>query len=97
MITGINDSKILTKHAWNQCKYKFDERKYNSNQKWNNDKWQWKCKKHHIYEKHYVWDPATCSCQNGKFLTSIINDSVITCGEIIKETKNTPTNFNEKI
>ena len=33
MITGINESKILTKHIWCQCKCKFDGRKCNSNQK----------------------------------------------------------------
>ena len=35
---------------------------------------------------------ATCSCENGKYLASIIDHSVITCDEIIesynKETKN---------
>ena len=24
-------------------------------------------KKHHIYEKEYIWNPATCSCKNGKY------------------------------
>ena len=38
MITGINESKTLIKHI--SCKYKckFDARKFNSNQWWNNDK-----------------------------------------------------------
>ena len=39
---------------------------------------------------------ATCSCENGKYLASIIDDSVITCEEIIEETKTVPTSFNEK-
>ena len=38
MITGINESKILTKHLSCKFKCKFDGRKCNSNQKWNNDK-----------------------------------------------------------
>ena len=38
MITGINESKALTKHISCECKCKFDGRKYNSNQWWNNDK-----------------------------------------------------------
>ena len=38
MITEINESKILTKHISCKCKCKFDKRKCNSNQKWNNDK-----------------------------------------------------------
>ena len=52
------------------------------------------CKKH-ICERDYIWNPATCSCKNGKYLASIIDDSVITCNEIIEETKTVITNFNE--
>ena len=40
MIVGINESNILTKHISCECKCKFDSRKYNSNQKWNNDKYR---------------------------------------------------------
>ena len=43
-----------------------------------------------------IWNPATCSCENGKYLASIMNDSVITCDEIIEEPKTVPTSFNEK-
>ena len=42
--TGINASKILTKHASRKCKCKFDDRKCSSNQKWNNDKCWCECK-----------------------------------------------------
>ena len=38
MITGISESKTLTKDVSCECKYKFDGRKCNSNQWWNNDK-----------------------------------------------------------
>ena len=38
MITGINEWKTLTKHISCECKCKFHGRKWNSNQKWNNDK-----------------------------------------------------------
>ena len=41
-------------------------------------------KKSHVYEKDYVWNPATCNCENGKCLASIMDDSVITCDEIIE-------------
>ena len=48
-------------------------------------------------KEHYIWNPATCSCENGKYLASITDDdSVITCDEIIEETKIIPINFNEK-
>ena len=38
MITGITESRTLKKHA--SCKYecKFDDRKSNLNENWNNDK-----------------------------------------------------------
>ena len=32
MITGINELKILAKHVSSECKYKFNEKKCNSNQ-----------------------------------------------------------------
>ena len=50
MITGINESKTLTKHISCECKCKFDGRKCNSNQKWNNDKCRCECKK-----TSYMW------------------------------------------
>ena len=101
MITGINESKTLSKHISCKCKCKFDGRKYNLNQKWNNDKCRCECKsatKHCVCEKDYIWSPATCSCENGKYLASVIDNynSVITCDEIIEETKTIPTKFNEK-
>ena len=53
-----------------------------------------------------MWNPVTCSCENGKYIGSVIDDSVIMCDEIIEETKNiltktvltktVPRNFNEK-
>ena len=44
----------------------------------------------------YIWNPATCSCRNGKYLGSTTDDTVIKWDEIIEETKTFPTNFNEK-
>ena len=38
MIMGINESKTLRKHISCKCKCRFDGRKCNSNQWWNNDK-----------------------------------------------------------
>ena len=38
MITVINESKTLTKHISCKCKCKFDGRKCNSDQCWNNNK-----------------------------------------------------------
>ena len=104
MITGMNESKKLTKHVSCECKCKFDGRKFNSNQKWNNGKCQFECKKHNICEKDYIWNPVTCSCKIGKYLANIMDVSVITCDDIIdaeaksfkQETKTVLTNVNEK-
>ena len=42
-------------------------------------------------KKNYIWNPGTCSCENVKYVISIIDDSVSWCDEIIKETKTVPT------
>ena len=42
-------------------------------------------KEHRLCEKDYIWNPATCSCENGKYLASIIDDLVIMCDEIIRQ------------
>ena len=34
-------------------------------------------------KKDYIWNPYTWRCKNSKYLTSIIDDSVITCDDII--------------
>ena len=39
--------------------------------------------KMNVCEKDYIWNPATCSCENGKYLASIMDDSAIKCDEII--------------
>ena len=66
---------------------KFDGKKYISDEYW------CECKKHHICEKDYVWNPATCKCENEINLVSIIDDSTIICDEIINVKER---NFNEK-
>ena len=93
MIAGINESKTLTNHISCECKCKFNGRKCNSDQWWKNDKCRCQCKNFHLCEKSYVWNPATCNCENGKYLASIMDDSVITCDEIIDVEEK---NFDEK-
>ena len=85
--TEENESKFLLKDIPCKRKYKFDTRKCNSNQKWSNNKYWYECKKHHKCEKDYIWNPATCSCKNWKYLPSIIVDSVSTCDEVTEKTK----------
>ena len=87
MIIGINESKTLTKHILCECKCKFNGQNCYSDQWWNNGKCWCECKKRHVCEKDYVWNPATYN-----FFKSVMDDSVITYEEII-ETHNEETNF----
>ena len=64
IITGINWLKTLTKHTSCECKCEFDGRKCNADQRWNNC--QFECKKRHVCQQGYVWNPATCSSKYGK-------------------------------
>ena len=84
MITGINESKTLTKHISCECKCWFNKRKCNSDQWWNNGKCQCECKKRQLCEKNHVWNSATCICKNGKYLASIMADSANICDEVIQ-------------
>ena len=36
-----------------------------------------------VCEKDYVWNPATCSCQNRKYLASIMDDLAITYDDML--------------
>ena len=47
--------------------------------------------------KHYIWNPATYTCENGEYIASIIYDSVVTCDQVIEETKTVPTKSSPKI
>ena len=81
MITGINESKTLTKHISWACKYTFDGMKCNLNHWWNSDKCRCECKKHNLCENYYIWNPATCSSENRKYFSSIMVNSKIICHE----------------
>ena len=39
-------------------------------------------KKHHARKKSHIWNPSTCTFENGKYLGSVVGDSVITCDKI---------------
>ena len=93
MIRGIYESGTLAKHISCKCECKFDDRKYNLNKKWNNNKCQCDCKnpkEHCVCEKELFLESAKCSCENGKYARSIGN-SVVIYGEIIEETRAIPT------
>ena len=101
MTTGINKWETI-RHV--SCKCRFDDKKCNSDQWWNNDKCCCECKKCHLCEKGYVWNPTTFSCENGKYLANIMDNSAIIFDENIyaeaksndEETKPFSTNFNER-
>ena len=66
IITGISESKTLTKDISYKCKCKFGGKKCNSNQNWNNNKCWCECKnpkEHYGCKKNYIWNPATHSCK----------------------------------
>ena len=84
MITGINESKTLTKHISCECKCRFNKRKCNSDRWWNNDKCQCECKKRQLCEKNHVWNSPTCICKIGIYLASIMDDSANICDEVIQ-------------
>ena len=84
MITGIHESKTLTKHMSRKCKCRFDGRKFNPDQWWNNSRCRYECNKRHAGEKNYVWNPSICSFENGKYLASIMDDSVIIGDKVIE-------------
>ena len=96
MITGIYESNTLTKHTSCECECKFGGRKCNSDQWWINSKCRCKCK-NIKYAKNIIFGILLLkSSKNKKYLASIIDDSVITCDEIIEETKTIPTNLMKK-
>ena len=90
----------ISKHISYQWRYRFDGRKCNSNHWGNNDKYIFECKKHNVCEIYHIWNAAICSCENGKYLGSIMDDLGIMCDEVIEqydeETKTFPKSFNEK-
>ena len=72
-ITRINESKTLTKHISCKCKCKFNVKhviQINGGITINVDV---SVKKHYVCEKDYIWNPSTCSCENRKYLASIID------------------------
>ena len=83
MIADTNESKTLTKHLSCECKCIFDVNVIQINGLII-IKCQCECKKIRVCEKDYIWNLVTRICENEKYLTSIMDDSAITCDEVIK-------------
>ena len=74
MITGISELKPLTKYvSWSVHVNLMEENliqidgRITINIDWGAKKW-------HVCAKDYVWNPATCSYKNRKYLASIMED-----------------------
>ena len=50
-----------------------------------------------MWKKNYIWNSSTCSCENEKYLESIMDDLAITCDDVTRQRKKKYSkNFNEK-
>ena len=84
MVTNITEAKIMAEYFVNcYCKWKFNSKTFNSNQKWNNQKCHCECKNYHKCRKDYSWNPSTCTFEKSNYLESIGDTSVMDCDEII--------------
>ena len=65
-LIGLNVFNFIT--DINNCRCKFDRRKYNLNQKRNKGKCQCDCKKsiNRVCKEDYVWNSSTCACECNK-------------------------------
>ena len=93
MITGIKESKTLIKHISAIVDVKLMEEnliQINGGKMINANV---SVKKVYVYEKDYIWNPAACNFEIGKYLASIMDYSVIVYDEIIYAGEK---NFNEK-
>ena len=93
--TEINESGTETKHITSKSEYMFDSKKKNVTRI---KSWITMCvvvsvkiQTNMCIQKTYIWNPAICSCENEKYVGSIIDNSVITGDEIIKENKKRKT------
>ena len=95
IITGKNESKILTKDISCECKCRVDGKNVIQI---NGEIMINVCvsvKAVILVKNNFIWNPATCNCEHGKYLASIKDDSAISRDEIIdaEETKSVPINF----
>ena len=63
----------------------------------NNETCQCECKYYRTCTNDYSRNPSTCICENGKYLKSIADVSVIVCDEIINATDSVSTHVANNI
>ena len=82
MITNKHEAKTMKKHISCDCKCKFNSTACNSNQKWNDETCQCKCRNYRKCKKDYSWNPSICNREKSKYLKSIA-DTVMRYDEIV--------------
>ena len=84
------------KHVLCNFECKLSSTTCNSNQNCNNETCQCACKNYRTCKKDYIWNPSTCICEDGKYLKSIVDDSIV-CDEVINATDIVSTNMKNTI
>ena len=84
MITRIHEVKKLVKQIPGNCKFKFNSTTCNSDQKWDNKSCQYQFKNHRTCMEYYIWNPSRCIRENGKYLKSTADTSVIVCQQMLQ-------------
>ena len=87
----------MVKHISCDWKCKLNSITCNSNQKWDKDACQYKCKWYRAWKKDFSWNYSTCICQNSRYLKVIVDDSVTVCDEIINFTDSISKNVKNTI
>lgn len=77
--TKVIERKTLVKHISCNCKCKLDTTTRNSSQKWSNRTCQCVCENYRMCKNDYSWSPGTCTCENGKYVKSTVDESAIMC------------------
>ena len=85
LITGINQSRTLTKHILFKFECKCDSKKSAAVSV--------KIQKNMVCTKGYICNPSTYSCENSKYVGNIIDEPVFIWDEITSTTKAVPTRF----
>ena len=56
-----------------------------------------KCKNYQTCKKGYSWNTSICVSENGRYLKSVADDSLITCDEIMNGTGSVSTNVTSTV
>ena len=85
LITGINQSRTLTKHMWFKFECRWDSKK--------SVVVSVKIQKNMVCAKGFICNPSAYSCENSKYVGNFIDEPVFIWDEIRNTTKTVPTRF----